>query len=98
MIVLYAKPTQKSRCCDNYSAEIFTEYDRRLPLEWQDPLLGSVQVKRSIRKHGDGLFDFSNLAVSLFIFLYILPSVVRKNFCVISYENACSFFIALQMV
>ena len=52
MIVLYAKPTQKSRCCDNFSAEIFTEYDRRLPPEWQEPLLGSVQVKRSIRKQG----------------------------------------------
>ena len=70
MIILYAKPTQKSRCCDNFSAEIFTEYDRRLPTEWQEPLLGSVQVKRSSRKQGDGLFDFSNLAVSLFIFLW----------------------------
>ena len=98
MIVLYAKTNEESRCCDNFSAEIFTEYDRRLPPEWQEPLLGSVQVKRSIRKQGGGLFDVSNLAVSLFIFLYILPSVVRKNFCVISYENACSFFIALQMV
>ena len=50
IIILYAKPTQKSRCCDNFSAEVFTGYDRRLPPEWQEPLLGSVQVKRSIRK------------------------------------------------
>ena len=30
-IMIIRKIDQKSRCCDNFSAEIFTEYDRRLP-------------------------------------------------------------------
>ena len=32
MIVLYAKPTQKSRCCGDFTLRIFAGYDRRLPL------------------------------------------------------------------
>ncbi|MBP3401664.1 MAG: hypothetical protein J6K85_01245, partial [Clostridia bacterium] len=35
---------------------------------------------------------------NLNIFLNILPTVVRKNIRIFSYENACGFCVALQMV
>ena len=36
-IILYAKATEKTRYCGDFSAETFTEYVRRLLPGWQEP-------------------------------------------------------------